>query len=215
MVDEEIIDAEIEEEAMNEGREAKLLSDAGKPSEKEIEIHGATHVPHRSWCPSCVAGRCRDRPHRPAESVESKSIPQIVFDYGFLKTEGEEQTIAIQVAKDRRSRTIFAHMVPRKGLTHMHGATELMKDIEKLGYNEVILKADNEARLRSIQDEVKKLREGTTILENSPVGDSRANGATERAVQAVGEQIRVLRHALELRVGRRFLGYHPVTAWLI
>ena len=62
----------------------------------------------------------------------------------------------------------------------MHGATELMKDIEKLGYIVVILKADNEAALRSIQNEVKKLREGTTILENSPVGDSRANGAAER-----------------------------------
>ena len=40
---------------------------------------------------------------------------------------------------------------------------------------------------------MKNLREKITILENSPVGDSQANGAAERAVQAVGEQVRVLR----------------------
>ena len=123
--------------------------------------------------------------------------------------------MAIQVAKDRRTRMIFAHMVPKRGLASMHGAEEMIKDIAKLGYKEVILKSDNEAALRSVQEEVKKRRDDPTILENSPVGDSRANGAAERAVQAVGEQVRVLRKALEDRVGYRLSGTHPVLAWLI
>ena len=185
------------------------------PTEKEFETHNATHVPHRAWCPSCVAGRARDRAHFAAVPHDVKDIPQMFFDYCFLKTEGEEETIAIQVARDRRSCMLFAHMVPRKGLVHLHAATEMVKDIEKLGYDEIILKSDNEPVLLSVQAEVKKLREYITILENSPVSDSRANGAAERAVQAVGEQVYVLRHALELRVGRRLPGHHPVTAWLI
>ncbi len=99
---------------------------------------------------------------------------------------------------------IFAHMVPRKGLlASMHGAVEMIKDIGKLGHREVILKSDNEPALRSVQEEVKRRREDPTILENSPVGDSRANGAAERAVQAVGEQICLLRKGLEERVGYR------------
>ena len=34
----------------------------------------------------------------------------------------------------------FAHVVPKKGFSHEHGAAELIKDIAKLGYNEIILK---------------------------------------------------------------------------
>ena len=144
-----------------------------------------------------------------------KDTLQIVFDCCFLKTEAEEETVEIQVARDRRSRMSFGHMVPRKGLVHLHGATEMLKDIEKLGYDEIILKSDNEPALLSVQAEVKKLRGKITFLENSLVGGSRANGAAERAEQDVGEEVRELRHALELRVGRRFSGHHPVTAWLI
>ena len=119
------------------------------------------------------------------------------------------------MARDRRTRMIFAHVVPKKGFTHDHGAEEMIKDIAKLGYGEVILKCEGEAALKSIQDEVKKKRSEKTVLENSPVGDSRANGAAERAVQALAEQVRVLRRGLEQRLGLRLSGKHPVTAWLV
>ena len=62
---------------------------------------------------------------------------------------------------------------------------------------------------------MKRRREHPTVLENSPPGDSRANGAAERAVQAIGEQVRVLRRALEDRLGARVPGSHPVTTWLV
>ena len=205
------VEAECEDE---EARKAKPLRDPGAPTQSEIDAHNITHLPYRAWCPACVAGKARDRLHK-AFAYEDKGIPEVVFDYCFLGAEGEEETTAIQVAKDRRTRMIFAHMVPRKGLTHMHGAIEMVKDIEKLGYKEVILKSDNEPALRSVQEEVKKRRVEPTIIDNSPVGDSRSNGAAERAVQAVGEQVRVLRKALEGRVGYQVPGSHPIVAWII
>ena len=56
----------------------------------------------------------------------------------------------------------------------------------------------------SLQEEVKKRRSAETLLENSPAGDSRANGIAERAVQSVAEQVRVLRAGLEgLGAGNR------------
>ena len=97
-------------------------------------------------------------------------------------------------------------------MVHLRGATELVKDIEKLGYDEIILKSDNEPALRSVQAEVKPLGE------TSPFSRTHflvTVGAAERAVETVGEQVRVLRHALELRVGRRLPGHHRVTARLI
>ena len=53
------------------------------------------------------------------------------------------------------------------------------------------------------------------LLENSPVGDRRANGAAERAVQAIAEQVRVVRRGLEPRLELRLSVKHPVTAWLV
>ena len=135
------IELEMDEEEY-EARPAKKMRDPGAPTEEEIQAHNITHMPFRAWCPACVAGKAKGRPHRQGEEEEKKGVPQIVFDYGFMGSDGDEETMAIQVAKDRRSRMIFAHVVPRKGMSHIHGATELIKDIEKLGYKQIILKSD-------------------------------------------------------------------------
>ena len=125
-----------------------------------------------------MEGKAREKHHQKIEFQVDKEVPEIVFDYCFLGSEGED-TVAIQVTRDRRTRMIFAHVVPKKGFSHEHGATELIKDIAKLGYNEIILKCDGEPALKTIQEEVRRQRSEKTILENSPVGDSRANGAAE------------------------------------
>ena len=181
---EELRDIGLETE--EEAREPRVLRDPGAPTEAEVEKHNITHMPFRSWCPACVEGKARYKPHHTQKDGTEKNIPENVFDYGFLGAEGED-TIAVLVARDRRTKMIFAHVVPKKGFTHEHGAEEMMKDISKLGYHEVILKCDGEPALKSVQEEVRRKRTEKTILENSPVGDSRANGVAERAVQAVAE----------------------------
>ena len=198
-----------------EAQVPKVLRDPGAPSQKEIETHNVTHLPYRSWCPSCVAGKARDRGHHRQQGPMEKQVPEVVFDYCFMNCEGEEESVAIQVARDRRTRAVFAHVVPRKGMTHEYGAKIMVSDLGRLGYHEIILKCDGEPALRSVQEEVKHRREAPTILENSPVGDSRANGAAERAIQAVEEQVRVIKNGLETRIGMKISGKHPVTFWLI
>ena len=56
------------------------------------------------------------------------------FDYGFLGNRDEEETQAIQVARDVHSQMLFAHHVPRKGMASEHGAEELIKDLNRLGH---------------------------------------------------------------------------------
>ena len=155
-------EAHEEREEGEEARRPKTMRDPGAPTPREIDEHNITHMPYRSWCSSCVSGKARDKPHRHGDQ-EQKSIPEIVFDYCFMGVEGEE-TLAIQVARDRRTRMLFAHVVPRKGMTHEHGATAMLKDLSTLGYNEVILKCDGEPALKSVQEEVKSRREQQTII---------------------------------------------------
>ena len=67
--------------------------------------------------------------------------------------------------------------------------------------------------MKAVQEEVKARRNCQTIVENSAVGDSRAKGAAERAVQAVEEQVKMTKHGLEMRLGVKTGAKHPVVCW--
>jgi len=69
--------------------------------------------------------------------------------------------------------------------------------------------------LKHIQEEVRRRRTEETILENSPVGDSRSNGHAERAVQEIVGRVRTLKHGLEKRTGLIFESNHAVIPWLV
>ena len=204
-----------DDEQTQESQDPETLPDPGKPTAQEVASHNITHLPHRSWCPVCVAARARLRPHRPQGSPGEKEVPEIVFDYAFMGAKGDSETQAILVIKDRRTRMYFSHVVPRKGLASQHGANVMLEDLKKLGYGTVLLKCDGEPALKAVQEEVARVREGQTLLENSPAGDSQANGAAERAVQSVGEQVRAIRAGLEQRLGAQIPGAHPLTCWIV
>ena len=205
-------DSEIDE--TEEARRPKALRDPGAPTQAEIDNHNLLHLPFRGWCPSCVIGKAKDKPHF-ADPDKDKAVPVVVFDYGFLGTEGVQSTLPFQVMKHVQTGMICAHAVPRKGLLDLHGSKELTQDIEKLGLKKVILKSDGEAALISIQEDVQRRREDETILENSPVGDSRANGHAERAVQTIAGQVRTLKNALERRCNIKISCDHPLIPWMI
>ena len=69
--------------------------------------------------------------------------------------------------------------------------------------------------LKNVQAEVKRRRSEQTIVENSVPGDSKTNGAAERAVKALGEQVRVLRAGLQGRLEMVVRTSHPMLTWLI
>ena len=110
---EEFLDIELECEEEEEAREPCVLRDSGAPTESEVERHNVTHMPFRSWCPACVEGKARDKHHQKVEGQVDKEVPEIVFDCCFLGSQGED-TVAIQVTRDRQTRMIFAHVAPKK-----------------------------------------------------------------------------------------------------
>ena len=60
--DEEVIVLE-EQERPGEGG-PRVVRVPRAPTQKEIEAHEATHIPHAEWCDFCMAGRGRNKPHR-------------------------------------------------------------------------------------------------------------------------------------------------------
>ena len=109
---------------------------------------GARHVCRGDHVIGSTEGSMRDQ----------LEVPCVVFDYGFFGGEGDEETLAVQIAKDVGNKMLFAHVVPKKGVM-------LMKDIDRLGHKKLCLKSDGEPALVAIQEEVRKQRIDEMLLE--------------------------------------------------
>ena len=93
---------------------AKPARDPKSPSKAEWLSHQATHLPFRSWCAECVAGRSGNQGHRKV-APEERSVPEISMDYAFIRRGCESDNATILVVKDRESRAIQATVLRMKG----------------------------------------------------------------------------------------------------
>ena len=98
-------------------------------------------------------------------------MPVISFDYAFTSDLGEvvnhEQYIAagegaakVLVVRDSRSKSVFAHIVPAKGVDERGFSVDaLVDDVKWLGYVRVTLKSDNEpAIVKLLTESLRELR---------------------------------------------------------
>ena len=82
-------DAELTDYA-GSGEQAQLGPIPVSPPLAERLAHALTHVPYAAWCRHCVAARGPARVHA---SVPHEGPPLVEFDYQFLKSGLEEDTI--------------------------------------------------------------------------------------------------------------------------
>ena len=149
-------DAEEGEHPAEEARRAKKARDPGAPSRADVEAHEATHLPFRSWCEVCVAGRS-DNPAHHRVAREPGGVPEIGFDYAFVRRQGEEDHITLLVMKDRDSRAIRAWVVPVKGVgaDMLHAVSRAVEGVHELGHRgPVVLKTDNEPAVLALREAV-------------------------------------------------------------
>ena len=194
---------------------AKGLSVPIRPTPQMIENHRAGgHVPFRSWCPACVRGRGRSFQHHLTENSEEQ-VPTISIDYGFFGSQEATSTDSpVIVAKDRKSKRIWAYPVPAKGV-HPYALKCLVEALNQSGYKKVILKSDQENPITALARRAKEEWQGEIILENSPKGESKSNGEIERAVQEVQGIARSLREDLVVYGKLKIEDNSPLLTWLI
>ena len=53
-------------------------------SQEEYDAHMITHLPFRSWCSHCVAGKVREDDHRPREPGSELEVPKVSIDYCYF-----------------------------------------------------------------------------------------------------------------------------------
>ena len=208
--EEEEIDAEAAEDAP-----VKIARDPGDPTPGERERHNATHIPYRSWCPVCVKGKGKEESHRRQKRGDESCKPHLCFDYKTFGQEGDyDDKATVLVCKDEITKMKFAHICERKGATEKWVIEKIIEDINRLGYTEVVLKGDGEPALQEVLQEVKRLRNHSTILQGPPAYDPQANGAAEKAVQDYMGQLRTMKIGLEARLKCKIESEWAILQWM-
>ena len=248
----EAADAEAHGSEMGEGRRdeshedgaeedcgpKRVAPDPGMPTQSEIDDHNVDHLPFRSWCVPCVEGKATGEQHRCGGPVGQ--VSRFAFEDIFITkdkivprdelTEQDEKKVLMKilVAKDSKSRAIFAHVVRRKGVDEEgYAVKRLAEDIEWLGYTRIILKSDGEPAIVRLLKET--LRVAKTVVtdpdkavvmdqvtqEHPPRYDSRSNGSVENGVRLVKGHLRTMKSCLERKIRKKIPEQHPLMSSLV
>ena len=94
---------------------------------------------------------------------------------------------------------------------------QVVRDLRKFGINGTVnLRSDQDVAIRDLLKGICQLRgSARSVEECSPVGDSKANGFAERAVQAMEEMVRVQKLGIENRIEDKLTVKHRLFPWLV
>ena len=200
---------------VEEVRGMKSAKSPGLPTQAEREAHEETHLPFRSWCPECMAGRCPDQPHKSVVREESET-PEVGMDYGFMSRKTDERSMTILVTKDRDTQVVMANVVLHKGRSFGDAVAQGVTNLKRLGHRQrFTLKTDNEPALLDLREAIMRECPGCVVPIQPPAGESQSNGSIENAVRQVKDLVRVVTLGLERKIGGVIPTHHAMMTWLV
>ena len=199
-------------------RRPERMVDPKLPNRAEVEEHQKTHLPFRNWCKHCVRGRGVEEPHK--RQKEEVGMPEIHVDFMFMGDEGKDKKWTILVAKERSTKMTMATVLPSKS-SGAFAARRMVAFMREIGceFGDLMMKSDNEESIKALVSDVVRVRAaggpGRTNIETSKTYSSASNGVVERGIRSVQGMVRVLRSALEDRIGAKIDGEHGIWPWLV
>ena len=173
------------------------------PSEAEVEQHELTHLPFRSCCRHCARAKGKESPHH--ESSPG-GVSKFATNYVFM---GEDGTpITILAGYDGLTNAFFANVVLCKGTSHGYAERALAQNVLSTSHQRVILQSDQEPSIIDVKQKAGTHIPTEIVYEESPVGDSNADGSIERANQTIQGQIRSIKDYTERHIGAKWLVRH-------
>ena len=177
------------------------------PSEAKLEHHELTQFPFRNWCRHSVRAWGKESPHH--ESSPG-GVSKFARDFLFM---GEERTIL--AGYDGWTKAFFADVVPCRSTSHGYAERALAHNVLSTSHKKVILQSDQDPRIIDVKLNVSTHIPTEIVCEESPVGDSNANGSIERANQTIQRQIRAIKNYTERQIGATIDLDSSVLKWLV
>ena len=205
----------IEGDDTDETRKAKVARTPKGPTAKDIDEHLPLHANYRSWCKWCVFGKGVSNHHKSGD-VREKIGVTISMDHCFaIPAEREADVPPTLIVCDDDKQAVWAYSCPNKTVSDGLMAW-LMQNISDAGYAgiAVTLKSDGDEGMVAIKKACAIRRKVETPIIDSPVRESKSNGAVERKVAKWKGQFRTLKMYFESRIGKKLEVDHPVTTWL-
>ena len=211
----QFVGADIEEEDAEDVLQPRVFNRPHTTTKAEIEAHEVTHLPYRSWCAHCAAGKGVSAPHCHGDDSENIGIT-IRLDYCFMGDEASETAPPVLSMWDDGHRALWALLVDNKGAIG-YVVTWIVNKLTEAGYSgvDLTLKSDQEPAIMALKKAVALRRQAKTPMIESPVRESQSNGAIERAVRTWKSQFRTLRHQFEGNIGSELDLKHPLTEWMV
>ena len=146
-----------------------------------------------------IASPHRRQTERRKEFQDEGRVPTISLDHWFLGSEEEAASgNPFLIVFDDHSESLYAVAVATK--EYEDWLAEYVKAIiDELGYSgvRIVIKHDNAKELVRLRSEVAARRTAPTVPIDTPVKESKCNGAVERAVRTWQGQFRTLKDHLE------------------
>ena len=140
-------------------------------------------------------------------------MSKFATDYMFM---GEEGTpITILAGYDGLPKAFFAFVVLCKGTSQGYAERVLAHNVLSTGHQKVILQSDQEPSIIDVKHKAGTHIPTKIVYEESPVGESNANGSIERANQTIQAQIRAIKDYTERQIGATIGLGSSVLKWLV
>jgi hypothetical protein len=198
-----------------EARRPRIARRPQTPTKAEYDAHMTLHADYRDWCPDCVAGRGISHQHR--SSKKERTGREFSVDYAFMTAEDVgEDMCPVLVGYDNDSHGIWALAVDAKGATKS-SVQWVNGKIDEAGCSgtPIVLRSDQEEAIMALKRHVAVYRKAETVMLESPVRDSKANGAAERAVRSWAGQLRTIRQHVERRIKATISKDSALMSWLV
>ena len=207
---------DIDEEEPQQANRAKGLPQPAQPTQQERAEHELTHLPFRSWCPTCVANKGRADNHPKQHS----KLPVVQFDFCYFKTAGEQQTTPILTGIDVETGMAMATVVGDKQQDFQYHVQCIQAFLMECGrvqavLNSTILQSDQEDHLIALLQTAAAKMGGNITVRQSPTYTSQAQGSVERFHRTLMGQVRTIRAQLQQNYDRTITSKHPIVPWLV
>ena len=165
-------------------------------------------------------GKGQNNQHRTDKTEEKyklEEITKVSFDYWFMGEEDHKaQRNPLMMMYDGDTTAVCPFAVGKKGVQDWV-VRKLAKELEGWGLAQCksIYNSDGEPSVMTVKRAVNAYLQNKVVMEESPVGEHASNGEVESAIKVVRNQFKVLRSALEGRIGQRIGPTEPILQWLM